>query len=196
MIANEIRKLYHQTKWALALRGLLSVIVGIVIVTRPMASVAALALVIALWSLFDGAVNIVRSFQVRGIAPHWWVLLLGGIVSVAFGGAALYFFPTLSLTFAVIWTAYWLTLSGVIALYAGFQERSAGLSWGWTMAFGVVAIIGGLFAFMNPAATLASLLVVLSTFAIVSGVFLLMAAGKMQSLERESESRFSTAARA
>jgi len=185
MIANDLKNVYHQTKWALVVRGILSVIVGIVIIARPMASVAALALVIALWSLFDGVVSIVRSFTVRHIASHWWVLLLGGIISVLFGVAALYYFPVLSLTFAVIWTAYWLTLSGVVALYAAFQERNAGLSWGWTMGFGVVAVLGGIVAFMSPAATLATLLGVLAGFAIISGVFLLMGAGRMQSLERD-----------
>jgi uncharacterized membrane protein HdeD (DUF308 family) len=184
MIGDEIRKVYHQTKWALVLRGLLSVIVGILIIARPLASVAALALVIAIWALFDGIVSIVRSFHVRGIVPHWWVLLLGGIVSVAFGAAALYYFPGLSLTFAVIWTAYWLTLSGVIALYVAMQERRAGMSWGWTLAFGIVAIVGGVFAFMNPAATLVTLLGVLAGFAFISGIFLLMGAARMQSLER------------
>ena len=186
MIANDLKNIYHQTKWALVLRGLLSLIVGILIIARPMASVAALALVIALWSLFDGTINVVRSFHVRGIVPHWWVLLLGGIVSILFGAAALYYFPTLSLVFAVIWTAYWLTLSGVIALYVSFQERRSGLSWGWTMAFGIIAVVGGVIAFMNPAATLATLLGVLAGFAIISGRFLLMAAGRMQSLERAS----------
>ena len=195
MIANDLKNAYHQTKWALALRGLLSLIVGILIIARPMASVAALALVIAIWALFDGVVNIVRSFTVRGVVAHWWVLLLGGVVSVAFGVAAVYYFPVLSLTFAVIWTAYWLTLSGVMALYVAFQERGAGLSWGWTAAFGVVAIAGGVIAFMNPGATLATLLGVIAGFSIISGVFLLMAAGRMQSVERDLKSTFPTPAR-
>ena len=137
-----------------------------------MNSVVALALVIAFWSLFDGIVNIVRSFDLRGFVQHWWVMLLGGIVGVAFGIAALYYFPGLSLTFAVVWTAYWLTVSGVIAAYIAWQERSAGLSWGWTMAFAVLAIAAGVIAFMNPQATLAWLLGVLAGFAIISGVFL------------------------
>lgn len=183
MIGNEIKGLYQQTKWALIVRGLLSVIVGIVILGRPMASVAALALVIALWALFDGTVSIVRSFHARGIAPHWWILLLTGIVSVVFGATALYYFPGLSLTFAVLWTAYWLMFSGVLAVYAAFMERRVGLSWGWTMAFGVVAIVGGIFAFMNPAATLATLIGVIAAFAIISGLVLLMGAGRMQSLQ-------------
>lgn len=196
MIASEIQKAYNQTKWALVLRGLLSLAVGIAILVRPMASVAALALVIALWSLFDGIVNIVRSFDLRGMVQHWWVVLLTGIVSVAFGIAALYFFPTLSLTFAVVWTAYWLTLTGVIAAYIAWQERSAGVPWGWTMAFGILAIVGGIFAFMNPQATLATLLGVLAGFAIIGGVFFLIGATRMASLQSNVNRAMPNTARA
>jgi uncharacterized membrane protein HdeD (DUF308 family) len=196
MIASELRKAYNTTKWALLLRGLLSLAVGIAIIWRPMTSVVALALVIALWSLFDGMINIVRSFDLRGVVQHWWVMLLAGIVGVAFGVAALYYFPGLSLTFAVIWTAYWLTITGVIAVYIAWQERSAGLSWGWTMAFGLVAIAGGVIAFMNPQATLASLLGVLAGFAIISGVFLLIAAGSLVSAKQNVENAFTNTARA
>lgn len=196
MIATDLRDAYNQTKWALLLRGLLSLTVGIAILARPMSSVVALALVIAFWSLFDGIVSIVRSFTLRGIVQHWWVMLLTGIVGVAFGIAALYYFPSLSLTFAVVWTAYWLTFSGVMAAYVAWQERSIGLSWGWTMAFAVIAIAGGLLAFMSPQATLATLLGVLSGFAIISGVVLLVAAAKMISVEHNVKSTFSNTARA
>jgi len=196
MILSDLQKAYSATKWALLLRGLLSLAVGIAIVWRPMTSVVALALVIALWSLFDGFINIVRSFALRGMAQHWWVMLLAGIVGVGFGVAALYYFPGLSLTFAVVWTAYWLTFTGVIAAYVAWQERSVGISWGWTMAFAVVAIAGGLFAFMNPAATLASLLGVLAGFAIFSGVLLLIAASRMVSVQQDIRNAVPSAARA
>ena len=196
MIASDIQSAYNQTKWALLLRGLLSLAVGIVIIWRPMSSVLALALVIALWSLFDGTVGIVRSFSLRGIVQHWWVVLIAGIVGVAFGVAALYYFPGLSLTFAVVWTAYWLTISGVIAAYIAWQERSLGLSWGWTMAFAVVAIAGGVVAFMNPQATLATLLGVIAGFAIISGVVLLVGAGKMISTQQDIKRAVPNTARA
>jgi uncharacterized membrane protein HdeD (DUF308 family) len=196
MSVSDIQKAYNTTKWALLLRGLLSLAVGIAIIWRPMTSVVALALVIALWSLFDGMINIVRSFGLRGIAPHWWVMLLAGVVGVAFGVAALYYFPGLSLTFAVVWTAYWLTFTGIIAAYVAWQERSAGVAWGWTMAFAVVAIAGGLFAFMNPAATLATLVGVLAGFAIFSGVLLIVAANRMVSVQQDVKNTFNNAARA
>jgi uncharacterized membrane protein HdeD (DUF308 family) len=196
MIASDLRTAYNQTKWALLLRGLLSIVVGIAILARPMASVQALALVIALWSLFDGIVNIVRSFNLRGIAQHWWVVLLTGIVSAAFGIAALYYFPGLSLTFAVLWTAYWLTLSGVITVYIAWMERGAGMSWGWTMAFGLLAIVGGVYAFMNPQVTLASLLGLIAGFAIISGVFLVIGAVRMGSIQYDVKQAMPSAARA
>jgi uncharacterized membrane protein HdeD (DUF308 family) len=195
MIASDIQKAYNQTKWALLLRGLLSLTVGIAIIMRPMSSVLALALVIAFWSLFDGIVGIVRSFELRGIVQHWWVMLLGGFVGVAFGVAALYYFPGLSLTFAVVWTSYWLTISGVIGAYVAWQERTVGLSWGWTMAFAVIAIAAGVIAFMSPAATLATLLGVLAGFAIISGVFLLIAAFRMGSVQRDIRQSVPNAAR-
>jgi uncharacterized membrane protein HdeD (DUF308 family) len=193
MIAIDIQNAYNRTKWALVLRGLLSIAVGVAIITRPMASAATLALVIAIWALFDGIVSIVRSFDLRGAVQHWWLMLLAGIVGVAFGVAALYYFPALSLTFAVVWTAYWLTVSGLIASYIAWQERSLGLSWGWTMAFGLLAIAGGVIAYMNPAATLATLLGVIAGFAFISGVFLLIGAGRMSAVQQVKNNFTSTA---
>jgi len=195
MIASDLQNAYNQTKWALILRGLLSAAVGIAILARPMASVGALALVIALWALFDGMVNIVRSFNLRGIVQHWWVVLLSGIVSVAFGIAALYYFPGLSLTFAVVWTAYWLTVTGLVAAYISWQERSVGVSWGWTMFFAVVAIAGGVVAFMSPQATLATLLGVIAGFALISAVVLFIAAGRMIGFQRDVKNTFGSPAR-
>ena len=180
---GDIKDLYQGTKWALILRGILSLLVGIAILWRPMASVAAFALVIVFWSLFDGSVSIVRAFQLRGIIEYWWAFLLTGIVSVAFGVAALYYFPGLSLTFAVLWTAYWLIVTGLVAVYISIQERRLGVSWGWTLTFGIVAVAGGVIALMNPQATLAALLGIIAGFSLVSGVVLLIGAGRMQSFQ-------------
>ena len=196
MIADNIKPVFQQTKWALILRGLFSLIIGVLILARPLASVAVLALVIALWALSDGIVNIVRGFHMRSMAQYWWVMVVGGVISVAFGVAALYYFPGLSLTFAVIWTAYWLIISGVVASYISVQERRAGVPWGWTMVFGVFSIAAGILAYVFPGVTLASLIGVIAGFAIISGIILLMGAGRMQSFERGMDRAFHAPAKA
>jgi uncharacterized membrane protein HdeD (DUF308 family) len=140
MITDDIKRAYHRAKWGLVLRGLFGIALGVFIFARPLDSVAAFALVVALWALSDGFVSIVHAFELRALAQHWWVLLLSGIVGVAFGVAALYFYPVLSLTFAVVWSALWLTTSGVFAIYAAVEEKKAGVPWGWTLTFGILAL--------------------------------------------------------
>ena len=184
MLTDDLHTAYQRSKWALILRGLLGLTVGLLILARPLASVAALALVIALWALVDGFTNIVRAFTLRDIAPHWWVLLLAGAVSVLFGAAALYYYPSLSIAFAVLWTTFWLITAGAMAVYVATQERRLGISWGWTMILGVLTIVAGALAYMYPQITLASLIGVIGAFGIVSGGVMLVAAAKLQSVQR------------
>ena len=182
-MSNEIKNLYNRVKWGLVVRGLIGIALGIFIIARPFESVAALALVNAIWALVDGVVNIVHSFELRAIVKHWWALLLSGIVSVLFGVAAFYYYPGLSLTFAVLWTAMWLLTAGILGAYVAMQERSLGLSWGWTLVWSIVSVIGGVFALMRPGLTLASLISVIATFGILGGIALLVGAGRMQSVQ-------------
>ena len=183
MIADDIKTVYNRGKWALVIRGLFGIALGIFIVMRPFDSVAALALVIAIWALGDGIVSMVHAFDLRSVAPHWWVMLLTGLVSTLFGIAALYYYPGLSLSFAVIWTALWFITGGVLGAYVAIQERTAHLSWGWTMTFSLLAIAAGVLAIMYPRITLAGLMSLIATFGIIGGVALLIGAGKMQSFQ-------------
>jgi uncharacterized membrane protein HdeD (DUF308 family) len=180
-----IRTAYRRTWWALLLRGLLGIAIGVLIFWRPLDSIATLALLIAWWALFGGVVQLVHAFALRGVFPQWWVLLLSGLVGIVFGIAALYNYPGLSLAFAVIWVAWWLIVSGALAVYAAVVERSVGLSWGWTLAFGLVALAAGVFAIRAPGVTLASIMGLIAGFAIVSGLVHLMGAYSLSSAKAE-----------
>jgi len=185
MTTDLIESAYRRTWWALVLRGLLAIAVGVVILWRPVESVAAFALFIAIWALFNGIVQIVHSFDLRPVFDRWWVLLLSGLVNVVFGVAALYYYPGLSLAFAVTLTAWWLLVTGGLASYAAMVERQMGVSWGWTLAFGILSIICGVLAIMNPPTTLAALMGLIAGFAIVAGVVQLIAAYRLSSFKGE-----------
>jgi uncharacterized membrane protein HdeD (DUF308 family) len=141
--------------------------------------------VIALWALFTGIVQIVHAFDLRAVFQQWWLLLLSGLIGAAFGIAALYYYPTLSLSFAVVWTAWWLLLTGGLAVYGGIVERRMGISWGWTVVFGVLSIIAGVVAIMNPPVTLVAIMGLIAGFAIVSGGVLLIGAFRLTSAKQE-----------
>jgi uncharacterized membrane protein HdeD (DUF308 family) len=185
MATDLIQSAYRRTWWSLFIRGLLALAIGLLILWRPMASIASFALVIAIWALFSGIVQIVHAFDLRPLYQHWWVMLLSGLVSGAFGIAALYYYPTLSLAFAVILVAWWLILTGILAIYVAIVERRLGTSWGWTLALGIVTIITGILALVYAPATLAAIIVIIAIFAIVSGALLLAGAFRLSSAKED-----------
>jgi uncharacterized membrane protein HdeD (DUF308 family) len=186
MTTDVIQTAYRRVWWGLLLRGLLALAVGLFILWRPLASIAAFALVIAIWALFSGIAQIVHAFDLRGLYDHWWVLLLSGIVSAIFGIAALRYYPALSLAFVVIWVALWLLLTGIFALYTAALERRADLaSWGWTLVVGIVAVVAGIIALLSPGLTVAALVGLLAAFAIVSGIVMLIGAYRLSAARRD-----------
>jgi uncharacterized membrane protein HdeD (DUF308 family) len=173
MASDAVSHLYGRARWALLLRGLIALALGILIIVRPMESVGAFALLIAFWSIFIGISQIVDSIEARALLPHWWLLLLSGIISLAFGIAALYYYPGLSLTFAVLWVGYWLLVTGALGIYAAIMERRMNAPWGWTLVFGLIAVLAGIYAIMAPPVTLAAIMGLIAGFAIVWGIALL-----------------------
>src|SRR5262249_34873485 len=95
----------------------------------------------------------------------------------------LYYYPNLSLAFAVTWVSLWLGFTGVMGLALGFQQKRLGMSSAWTFIFGVVGIIAAVAALMNPPATLAAVMGLISGFALLSGIALLIGAFRLKSLE-------------
>lgn len=180
-LAEDLGHVYRRTWWALVIRGLLALALGILIFARPLDSVAALALVVAIWALVVGITEIAHAFDLRHVFSSWWVLLLAGLVSVAFGGAALYYYPGLSLAFIVLWVAWWFLITGMLGIYAALQLRKLGIQWGWTFAWGLFSVAAGILALVYPLATLAAVMGLIAGFAIIGGVALLVGAFKLRS---------------
>jgi uncharacterized membrane protein HdeD (DUF308 family) len=54
------------------------------------------------------------------------------------------------------------------------MERRMGVSWAWSAAFGVIGVLAGVYAIAAPPATLVAIMGLMSGFAIVAGVVLLI----------------------
>src|SRR5262249_51401306 len=141
-------------------------VLGILILVRPFDSIAAFALVIAIWALVAGITEIVHAFDLKPYFSSWWMLLLGGLISGAFGIAALYFYPALSLTFAITWVSFWLALTGILGIAVSMQEKKLGLQWGWTFTWGVLCLAASIACWLSPPATLGAIMGLIAGFAI------------------------------
>ena len=106
----------------------------------------------------------------RALAENWWLLLLRGIATTAFGVLA-FIWPGLTLlTLTFLWGAYAIA-DGVFALWAAVSGKGGEITPRWWLALiGIAGILAGLLAFVWPGITAQVLLVLIAIWAIVTGV--------------------------
>lgn len=116
----------------------------------------------------------------RTLGRTWWLILLRGILAIAFGVMA-YLWPKLTLIVLVaFWGAYAL-FDGVVALVAGWRARGAGGRPMWTLiVVGLLGIAAGVVTFLWPGMTALALLMFIAAWAIAIGVFQIIAAIRLR----------------
>jgi uncharacterized membrane protein HdeD (DUF308 family) len=174
---DAIRRKHRRAWWALAARGLLAFAIGAFILLRPLDSLGAMALCIAICAILSGIAEVTHGLETRSmIGSWWWLLLAAGLISIGFGVAAVFYYPELSLAFLTIWVAVSLTTNGIVVIFSSIQLKQARASWGWACVWGILSVLGSVIALVNPPATIAAVLALLAVFSIVSGTTLLIAA--------------------
>jgi len=103
------------------------------------------------------------------LAENWWLLLLRGLVAIAFGVIAI-FWPDITLVALVYLFGIYAIVDGVVAIWAAFNAMGdAGPRW-WLGLSGVVSILAGLAAFFYTGMTALVLLVFIAVWAIIIGL--------------------------
>ncbi|MET3131491.1 uncharacterized membrane protein HdeD (DUF308 family) [Oxalobacteraceae bacterium GrIS 1.11] len=77
-----------RSRWILALRGALALLLGLFALLMPGVTLLSLIAVFALYALLVGAVSIIGALRHSRNADDWWALLLLGIVSLLAGALA------------------------------------------------------------------------------------------------------------
>jgi uncharacterized membrane protein HdeD (DUF308 family) len=75
----------HEHWWVLLLGGLVGIGVGILTFMVPAITALALLFYIAIWAIATGVLEIVAAIRLRKEIDNEWLLLVAGLVSVAFG---------------------------------------------------------------------------------------------------------------
>ena len=119
---------------------------------------------------------LVGSAVLAALAENWWLLLLRGLVSIAFGLIA-FFWPDITLVALTYLFGIYAILDGVVAIWAAFNAPlgGAGPRW-WLGLSGVVSILAGIAAFAYTGMTMQVLLVIIAVWAIIIGLVLIWGA--------------------
>lgn len=109
------------------------------------------------------------------IDRHWGWVALRGVVAILFGLMAM-FMPAITLSALVlVWGAFAL-VDGVLALMAGVRIRDNGKPLWALIVVGLLGIAAGIVTFLWPGLTALVLLYIIAIWALVAGVFQIIAA--------------------
>ena len=118
--------LYYRTAvdwWVYLVVGMLEIGVAIITFVRPEITGTVLAILVGLWALFKGLIELMAGIALRDEIQGEWILILAGILTLAFGVFALLLPFTESV--AAIWMlGLYALLNGTLWVVIGFEARS------------------------------------------------------------------------
>lgn len=113
--------------------------------------------------------------MLQTLTQNWWAIVLRGVCAVAFG-IGTFVWPGLTLVVLVLLYGAFLFADGILAvLWALAGRRVGSFPWGVLLA-GLVSIAAGIVTLLWPGVTALALLYVIAAWAIVRGVFEIIAA--------------------
>ena len=107
--------------------------------------------------------------------PSWTLMLLRGLAGVLFGVIAIALPGPTLVTLALLFAAFML-VDGVFAIAAAFHAARSRQSWVWFALGGVADIVVAVIALAWPAVTIVAFVAITAAWALVSGVFMIIAA--------------------
>ena len=176
---NDMNDLLAQNWWAIALRGIVAIVFGLVALFVPGAVMLSLALVFAAYLLVDGVFGIISAVRAARSDERWGWLLAEGILNIIMGVIAAVF-PVAAVLGFVLVTAAWAFLSGGAMLVAAFEMHISHGRW-WMVLGGIVSLIWGVMLVIAPLIGAVVLTWWLGAYAIVFGVTLLVASFHLRS---------------
>jgi uncharacterized membrane protein HdeD (DUF308 family) len=124
--------------------------------------------------------------MLRTLAQNWWALVLRGVCAVLFGVGA-FVWPGITVALLILLYGAYTLVEGVLGVAWALVGRQAGsFPWGVLLA-GLAGIAVGIVTFVSPGLTALALLYLIAAWAIVRGVFEVIAA---ISLRRELENEW------
>lgn len=154
--------------WAIALRGALAVLFGILALANPGVVAATLLMWLAVFLIIDGVLGLIGVFASWKQREDKWLFVLEGALSLVLGFLILRN-PGATMVFAVMYLGIWAVFSGALRIAMAIQLRKEMEGEGWLILGGALTILFGFLIIAQPGIAVATLMYMLGIFAILLG---------------------------
>jgi uncharacterized membrane protein HdeD (DUF308 family) len=163
---------FRRAWWAVALRGLTAIVLGIMMLTAPRPTFSLLVALLGIYVFIDGIFTLVAAFHAEAHGQNWWPYLLEGLLSIGVGLLA--FARPGVIGFAL------LVLIGIRSIVVGLAEIATGVSVRRSLGTptillwlgGLASIAFGIVLLALPAVGVLALMWTAGVYALIFGVLL------------------------
>jgi uncharacterized membrane protein HdeD (DUF308 family) len=152
--------------WTVLGLGILSVLLGIVVLAWPEATVRVMAALAGLWLVLGGLMRIFNAFVAGGGVGRQVLSGIVGVVLVLGGAFCLRNIVTTAALLALVVAVTWL-LSGIAEMVMAFEATGGNRM--WLIALGIVSLVIGLVFLITPELSLYTLVLTTGMGFIVTG---------------------------
>lgn len=157
--------------WLVLLRGIVSILFGIVAFAWPGLTLFTLVLFYGAFALVDGVIALASAFTGGAKpVPTWWLVLVG-LAGIA-AGAITFFWTGGAALVLVIFIGAWALVHGIFEIIGAIKLRKEIENEWWLILAGVISVLFGLLVLAAPIPAAIGLIWAVGAYAIVFGVLL------------------------
>jgi uncharacterized membrane protein HdeD (DUF308 family) len=187
-LGGDAKILCKRTWWVFLVGGIAGVVFGALAFSKPLAAWLVVATFFAAAIMVDGVSNVLGSIQNRD-KDGWWIMMLIGVLGVVGGGYAL-LNPLVSMKAFIFLVAFEAIMAGVFLVMLGYKVRAA-TEREWILYLtGGLSILFGSLVIVNPAVGGLSVIWMIASWAIITGMLKIMFAFKVKNLPERMANRF------
>jgi uncharacterized membrane protein HdeD (DUF308 family) len=170
---------FGRSWWVLLLRGLLAVVLGVLVFTKPVWALGIVMLAFSIYVLVEGASDLFAAIIGWRHRDDRWLLLLQGLIGIGVGVVTLRT-PALTAVLLIFLIAAWALATGVLRIVEGVRLRREIQGEVWLLLGGVASVIFALLVMMRPLAGAVAMVRVIGAYALILGMTEVMLAFKVR----------------
>jgi uncharacterized membrane protein HdeD (DUF308 family) len=167
--------------WAVLVRGIFSILFGVLAFGWPGETLAAMILLFGAWALVDGIFAFLSAFSRWQERDDRWLLFLEGLLGVMIGIITLTT-PAITGIALLFYIIAWSLATGVLKIFGAVRLRHEIEGELWLALSGIASIIFAFLMLFFPAAGFMGLIWAIATYAILFGAFQIALSLKLRHL--------------
>ncbi len=165
--------------WLILVLGVISLIVGVIVLVRPFTAVNVAAIIFGIWLLASGVFQLAQAFNSRLETVARVLNAITGVIGIILGILCLESVEN-RISLLILFIGLWWIMRGIVQIVVGASSEGGGVA----VFLGVVGLIAGIVLLVWPIETLTVLTVVVGIWLLVLGLFEVIAAFRVRSLNK------------